>query len=206
MFIGSTSLRASIRYEGEPIPLIVEGKWMEALVHMKELDFLNFPQSIQVQILNKIRIQDENQLTSTFTLVGFQKKKNIQQPSFTSDLSFCVVDLKLLHFLLFLLLPNLQYATRPIFLYCQTQNQWLILKPHPNVTLFDQCVLFTRVLISSAVDVEVVVIHTVLVGVDLEHDYHWSTRCVCCSSYGSCLFMLISLLLLPMLLLYYIIE
>ena len=75
MFIGSTSLRASIRYEGEPIPLIVEGKWMEALVHMKELDFLNFPQSIQVQILNKIRIQDELQLNSTFTLVGFQKKK-----------------------------------------------------------------------------------------------------------------------------------
>lgn len=105
------------------------------------------------------------------------------------------------------------YNRRPIFLYCKTQNQWLILNPHPNATLFDQCVLLTRVLISSAIDVEVVVIHTVLVGVDLEHDYYWKTWCVCCSSYGSCLFMLISLLLLPMLLLlplwlllYYVVE
>lgn len=84
-------LRASIATEGDPISITAEGKWLEALVHMPEAEFLNCPRSTQVQILNKIRIQGKFQLTPTSTLAGFQE--DIQQPSFTPESSFCGVDL-----------------------------------------------------------------------------------------------------------------
>jgi hypothetical protein len=57
--------------------LTIEGKWLEAIVHMKKSEFLDLPCPKQVQLFISIRIHGKFQLSTTPTLVGFQE--NIQQ-------------------------------------------------------------------------------------------------------------------------------
>jgi hypothetical protein len=51
--------------------LIIEGKWLEAIVYMTKSEFLDLPRPKQVQLLISIRIHDKFQLSTTFAIVGF---------------------------------------------------------------------------------------------------------------------------------------
>jgi hypothetical protein len=57
--------------------LTIEGKWLEAIVHMTEFEFLDLPHPKQVQRLISIRIYGKIWLLTTFALINFQE--NIQQ-------------------------------------------------------------------------------------------------------------------------------
>jgi hypothetical protein len=57
--------------------LTIEGKWLEAIVHMIESKFLNLPRPKQVQFLISIHIHGKFCLSTKSILVGFQK--DIQQ-------------------------------------------------------------------------------------------------------------------------------
>jgi hypothetical protein len=55
------------------ILLTIKGKWLEAIVHMIEFEFLNLAHLKQVQLLISICVCSKFQLLPTSTLVGFQK-------------------------------------------------------------------------------------------------------------------------------------
>ncbi len=57
--------------------LTIEGKWLEAIMHMKQLEFLDLLYLKQVQLLISIRIHIKFCLLTTSALVSFQE--NIQQ-------------------------------------------------------------------------------------------------------------------------------
>jgi hypothetical protein len=57
--------------------LIIENKWLEAIVHMTESEFLDLPCPKQVQFFISIHIHGKFHLLTTFALVSFQK--DIQQ-------------------------------------------------------------------------------------------------------------------------------
>jgi hypothetical protein len=57
--------------------LTIEGKWLEAIVHMIESEFLDLPSPKQVQLLISIHIYGKFCLLITFAFVSFQK--DIQQ-------------------------------------------------------------------------------------------------------------------------------
>jgi len=54
--------------------LTIKGKWLEAIVHMTEFEFLDLPHPKQVQHLNSIRIYGKIWLLTTFALINFQEK------------------------------------------------------------------------------------------------------------------------------------
>ncbi len=70
-------LCGSIATNDELVLLTIEGKWLETIMHMKKLEFLDFPCLKQVQLLISIRIHIKFCLSTTSTLAGFQE--NIQQ-------------------------------------------------------------------------------------------------------------------------------
>jgi hypothetical protein len=57
--------------------LTIEGKWLEAIMHVIESEFLDLPSPKQVQLFISIHIYGKSCLLITSTLVGFQK--DIQQ-------------------------------------------------------------------------------------------------------------------------------
>jgi hypothetical protein len=61
----------------EPILLTIEGKWLEAIMHMIEFKFLDFPSPKQVQFFISIHIYSKFCLLITSALIGFQE--DIQQ-------------------------------------------------------------------------------------------------------------------------------
>jgi len=61
----------------ELVLLTIEGKWLEAIVHMIKSYFLNLLRPKQVQLLISFHIHDKFCLSTTSTFVGFQE--NIQQ-------------------------------------------------------------------------------------------------------------------------------
>jgi len=70
-------LHGSITTNDEPTILIIEGKWLEAILHMTKYEFLDLPYPKQVQLLISICIHGKFHLLTTSTLVGFQE--DIQQ-------------------------------------------------------------------------------------------------------------------------------
>jgi hypothetical protein len=69
-------LCGSIATNDELVLLIIKGKWLEAIVHMIEFEFLDLFHLKQVQLLISIHIYGKFRLSNTFALVGFQE--NIQ--------------------------------------------------------------------------------------------------------------------------------
>jgi len=61
--------------------LTIEGKWLEAIVHMTKSKFLDLPHPKYVQLLISICIHGNFWLSPTFALIGFQEdiKKFIPQ-------------------------------------------------------------------------------------------------------------------------------
>jgi hypothetical protein len=57
--------------------LIIDGKWLEAIVHMRKPQFLDLFRPKQVQFLISIHIHGKFQLSTIFALIGFQE--DIQQ-------------------------------------------------------------------------------------------------------------------------------
>jgi hypothetical protein len=57
--------------------LTIEGKWLEAIVHMTKSEFLDLLHPKQVQFLISTHIQDKFRSPTTFALIGFQE--DIQQ-------------------------------------------------------------------------------------------------------------------------------
>jgi hypothetical protein len=53
--------------------LTIEGKWLEAIVHMTESKFLDLLCSKQVQLLISICIHGKFHLSTTFAFIGFQE-------------------------------------------------------------------------------------------------------------------------------------
>ncbi len=70
-------LRSSIATNDGPILLTIEGKLLEAIVHMTKFEFINLGHSKQVQLLVSICVFSIFQLSSTFSFINFQE--NIQQ-------------------------------------------------------------------------------------------------------------------------------
>jgi hypothetical protein len=66
-------LCGSIVTNVELVLLTIEGKWIEAIVHMMEYELLDLPHPKQVQLPILIRIHAKFQLLPTFALVGFQE-------------------------------------------------------------------------------------------------------------------------------------
>ncbi len=62
---------------GVPILLIIEGKWLEAIVHMIKFEFLNLVHSKQVELLISVCVYGKFQISFTSALLGFQE--DIQQ-------------------------------------------------------------------------------------------------------------------------------
>ncbi len=73
----SSFLQGSIATNDGPILLTIEGKWLEAIVHMAKFGFLNLVCPKQVQFLVLIRVCGKFQLSPTSSLVGLQE--NIEQ-------------------------------------------------------------------------------------------------------------------------------
>ncbi len=67
----------SIATNDELVLLIIEGKWLEAIVHMTKSKFLDIPCPKQVQFLISIDIHGKFRLSTTFAFVNFQE--DIQQ-------------------------------------------------------------------------------------------------------------------------------
>ncbi len=57
--------------------LTIKCKWLEAIVHVTQFEFLDLLHPKQVQLFISIRIHGKFHLSTTFALVGFQE--NIQQ-------------------------------------------------------------------------------------------------------------------------------
>ncbi len=70
-------LCGSIVTNDEHVLLTIEGKWLETIVHMTKLEFLDLPHPKQVQLFISICIHIKFRLSTTSTLVGFQE--NTQQ-------------------------------------------------------------------------------------------------------------------------------
>jgi hypothetical protein len=66
-------LHGSIRTNDEPMLLTIEGKWLEAIVHMIKSEFFDLLHLKQVQPLISICIHGQFYLSTTSSLVGFQK-------------------------------------------------------------------------------------------------------------------------------------
>jgi hypothetical protein len=62
-----------IETNDEHVLLIIEDKWFEAIVHMIEFEFLDLHHPKQVQPFISIHIHGKFHLSTTFTLVGFEK-------------------------------------------------------------------------------------------------------------------------------------
>ncbi len=61
----------------EHVLLTIEGKWLEAIVHMTKFEFLDLPRLKQVQLLISIHIHGKFRLSTTYALVGFQENPTI---------------------------------------------------------------------------------------------------------------------------------
>jgi hypothetical protein len=66
-------LRGSIGTNDELMLLTIEGKWLEAIVHMTKSKFLDLPCSKQVQLFISICIHSKFQSLTTFALISFQE-------------------------------------------------------------------------------------------------------------------------------------
>jgi hypothetical protein len=77
----SSFLQGSIVTNDGIILLTIEGKWLEAIVHMIEFDFLNFIHQKQVQLLILICVCGKFQFSPTSTLVAFQEDIKIYPKS-----------------------------------------------------------------------------------------------------------------------------
>ncbi len=66
-------LCGSIVTNDEHVLLTIEGKWLEAIAHMKKIEFLDLLCTKQVQLLILIGIYGKFDLSTTFDLVGFQE-------------------------------------------------------------------------------------------------------------------------------------
>jgi len=73
----SSFLWGSIATNDGHILLTIKGKWLETVVHMIEIEFLNLAHPKQVQLLISICLCGKFQLLPTSTLIGFLK--NIQK-------------------------------------------------------------------------------------------------------------------------------
>jgi hypothetical protein len=69
-------LRGSTATNDDHVLLTIEGKWLEAIVHMTKSEFLNLLCPKQVQLLISIRIYGKFRLLTTSTFIDL--KKNIQ--------------------------------------------------------------------------------------------------------------------------------
>jgi hypothetical protein len=69
-------LHGSTATNEDHVLLTIEGKWLEAIVHMTKSEFLNLLCPKQVQLFISIRIYGKFRLLTTSTLIGF--KKDIQ--------------------------------------------------------------------------------------------------------------------------------
>jgi len=67
----------SIATNDELVLLTIEGKWLEAILHMTKYELLDLLHPKQAQLRISIRIYGKFQLLPTFALVGFQE--DIQQ-------------------------------------------------------------------------------------------------------------------------------
>ncbi len=67
----SSFFYGSVATNDEPMLLTIEGKWLEAIVHMMESEFLDLLHAKQVQLFISIHIHGKFQLSPTFALVGF---------------------------------------------------------------------------------------------------------------------------------------
>jgi hypothetical protein len=66
-------LCGSIVTNDEHVLLIIESKWLEAVVHMTKSEFLDLLCPKQVQLLISIHIHDKFRLLITFAFVSFQE-------------------------------------------------------------------------------------------------------------------------------------
>jgi hypothetical protein len=69
----STFFLGSIATNDGLILLTIEGKWLEAIVHMTKFEFVNLAHLKQVQLLVSIHVFSKFQLSSTFALINFQE-------------------------------------------------------------------------------------------------------------------------------------
>jgi hypothetical protein len=53
--------------------LAIKGKWLEAIVHMTNFEFLNLVRPKQVQLLISIHVCGKFELLLTFAHIGLQK-------------------------------------------------------------------------------------------------------------------------------------
>jgi hypothetical protein len=66
-------LCGSIITNDELVLLTIEGKWIEAIVHMTEYEFLDLFHPKQVQHPISVHIHGKFRLLPTFALVGFEE-------------------------------------------------------------------------------------------------------------------------------------
>jgi hypothetical protein len=66
-------LRDSIVTNDELVLLTIEGEWLEAIMYMTKLEFLDLPHLKQIQFIISIHIHGKFHLSITFAFVGFQK-------------------------------------------------------------------------------------------------------------------------------------
>jgi hypothetical protein len=64
-------LHGSIATNDELVLLTIEGKWLEAIMHMTAFEFLDLLCPKQIQLFILIRIHGKFRLSPTFALVGF---------------------------------------------------------------------------------------------------------------------------------------
>ncbi len=64
-------LHGSIATNDELVLLTIEGKWLEAIMHMTASKFLDLLCPKQIQLFILIRIHGKFRLSPTFALVGF---------------------------------------------------------------------------------------------------------------------------------------
>jgi len=73
----SSFLWGSIATNDGLILVTIDGKWLEAIMHMTKFEFINLVHSKQVQLFVSICVFSQFQLSPTFALINFQK--GIQQ-------------------------------------------------------------------------------------------------------------------------------
>jgi hypothetical protein len=64
-------IHGSIITNDEFVLLIIEGKWLEAIVYMTKLKFLDLPRLKQIQLFISICIHHKFRLLTTFVIIGF---------------------------------------------------------------------------------------------------------------------------------------
>jgi hypothetical protein len=66
-------LHGSIITNDEHVLLTIEGKWLEAIVHMTKSKFLDLPHPKQIQLFISIHIHGKLRLSTTSALIDFRK-------------------------------------------------------------------------------------------------------------------------------------